>query len=184
MTKHYLLLLAGYLAFVWQAALRPELDWNGYTPNFLALALLLVMWTLSDLTALIAATGLGLLSDCLATRSLGNDMLCFLAVAIFLQAVCPPRLVRHPGWLVGLVFLITLLVEVTTISLRGTLNHELAAMGSASAVYLRWCLTALGDAFYTALLAALPVLGMIFWGRRLTDSGHQPALGRWHRLNS
>ncbi len=182
--KHYLLILAGYLAFVWQAALRPELAWNGYSPNFLVLALLLVMWSLNDITALIAAAGLGLLSDCLATRSLGNDMLCFLVVANILQTVCSPRLVRHPGWLLGLVLLATILIEVSTTALRGTLNHEMAKVDSSSVIYLRWLLTALGDGLYTALLAALPVLGMIIWGRRVADSGNQPALGRWHRLTS
>ncbi|MDB5340349.1 MAG: hypothetical protein JWN70_5968 [Planctomycetaceae bacterium] len=176
--KHYLLILAGYLAFVWQAALRPELAWNGYSPNFLVLALLLVMWLLTDIAALIAAAGLGLLSDCLATRSLGNDMLCFLVVANVLQTICSPRLVRHPGWLLGLVLLATILIEVSTTALRGTLNHE------ASMVSLRVLLTAVGDGLYTALLAALPVLGMIVWGRRVADSGHQAGLGRWHRLTN
>ena len=89
--KHYLLILACYLAFTWQAALRPELACYGYAPNFLVLAVVLVMWSLTDITGLIAVAALGLLSDCLATRSLGNDMLCFVAVGILLQMVCSPR---------------------------------------------------------------------------------------------
>jgi rod shape-determining protein MreD len=182
--KPYLLLLSGYLAFVWQAALRPELTWNGYAPNFLALALLLVMWSLSDISALIVAAVLGLLSDCLVTRSLGNDMLCFLVVANVLQTICPPRLVRHPGWLLVLVLFATFLIEVSTSALRGTLNHEISNVDGSSMIYLRWGLTALGDGLYTALLAALPVVGMIVWGRRMADSGHQPELNRWHRLTS
>lgn len=182
--KLYLLLLASYLAFVWQAALRPELAWNGHAPNFLALALLLLMWSLTDIPALIAAAGLGLLSDCLATRSLGTDMLCFLAVANLMQTVCPPRLVRHPGWLLGLVCLTTILIEVSTMALRGTLDHELTKVDSPALNYWRWGLTAVGDGFYTTLLATLPVLGMIAWGHRMSNSGSQPALNRWHRLTS
>lgn len=182
--KHYLLILAGYLAFVWQAALRPELVWHGYAPNFLALAVLLVLWSLPDVAALIAVTGLGLMSDCLATRSLGNDMLCFLLVGIILQTLCPPRLVRHPGWLLLFVLLATVLIEVSTTALRGTLNHDISQGDVTSVIYLRWALTACGDGCYTALLATAPVVGMIIWGRRATDSGHQTALGRWHRLTS
>lgn len=178
--KPYLLLLAGYLAFVWQASLRPELAWNGYSPNFLVLALLLALWSLTDLTALVAAAGLGLLSDCLANGSLGSDMFCFLIVANVLQMVCPPRLVRHPGWLLGLALLATVLIEVSTMALRGTLSRDI----SMPTDFLHYALTAFGDGLYSALLAAVPVLGIIVWGRRTTDSGHQPALNRWHRLTS
>ena len=179
--KHYLLILACYLAFTWQAALRPELACYGYAPNFLVLAVVLVMWSLTDITGLIAVAALGLLSDCLATRSLGNDMLCFVAVGILLQMVCSPRLVRHPGWLLGLVLIGTVLIEVSTTFLRGTLNHELPQFDAS---YLRWVLTAFGDGCYTAVLATGPVWAMIVWGRRSSESSHQPALGRWHRLTS
>lgn len=183
MLKHYLLLLSGYLAFVWQAALRPELDWNGYAPNFLALALVLMLSSLGDVTALIAAAGLGLLSDCLAPRSLGNDMLCFLAVSILLQAVCPPRLVRHPGWLLLIVLLATVLLEFTTVGLRSTLNTT-QALGGLPVMSIQWGFVALGDGLYTALLATLPVVAFQTWSRRAGQDHRQPTLNRWHRLTS
>ena len=182
MLKNNLLLLSAYLAFVWQAALRPELDWNGYVPNFLALALVLVLWSLTDVTALIAAAVLGLLSDCLAPRALGNDMLCYLAVAILLQAICPPRLVRHPGWLLLIVLLATVLIELTTTGMRGTLNSP--SVSGTSVLSLRWALSALGDGLYTALLATVPVAVLNIWNRRMALDHRQPALNRWHRLTS
>ena len=185
MLKHSLLLLFCYLLFVWQAALRPDLAWQGHVPHFLALALVAVLWSLTDAQALVAAALLGLLSDSLAPRGLGNDMLCFLAVGICLQALCPPRLVRHPGWMLVLVLLATVLIEVSTWALRATLNHEIPAaeVGSA-AVYLRLGVTALGDGIYTAMLAVLPLFCVSLWTRRRTrDDGHA-ATNRWHRLTS
>lgn len=180
--KAYLLVPIVYLAFVWQAALRADIACNGYAPNFLVLALVAVLWSLSDSKALLTATLLGLLSDCLAPDHLGSDMLCFLGVAVFVQVVCPPRLLRHPALVVVLVLLATGLVEFSSTIFRTALNHELAA--ATTVTYFRWGLNALGDGLYTALLAILPLLAISLWQSRVVDRTNQPVGNHWHRLTS
>lgn len=185
MHKHYLLIPATYLAFVWQAALRPDIAWHGYSPNFLVLVLIAALWSLSDISALIAAAMLGLLSDSLAARHLGSDMLCYLTIAVLLQVVCPPKLLRHHSLVVALVLVATILIEFSTTALRATLNQQVtAADGTASMNYLRWGLISLGDGFYTALIAVLPLLALSLWKTRISQTESRQVGNRWHRLTS
>ncbi len=185
MSKHHLLIPLCYLAFAWQAALRPDIAWHGYSPNFLVLALIAALWCLSDATALVAVAVLGLLSDSLAERHLGNDMLCFLAVAGLIQIVCPPRLLRHSALLLVLVLLATILIDFTTVAVRSTLSRDLATSDNAtSMIYVRWGLMALGNGFYTALLAAVPLMAIHLWNGRALHSDSQAVGNHWHRLTS
>ncbi len=185
MSKHHLLIPLSYLAFVWQAALRPEIAWHGYSPNFLVLALIAAVWLLSDATALVAVAVLGLLSDSLAERHLGSDMLCFLAVAGLIQTICHPRLLRHSALMLVLVLLATILIDFSTTALRATLNRELSTPdGGASMTYLRWGLIALGNGFYTALLATLPFMAINVRNGRVQHVDNRAVGNRWHRLTS
>lgn len=182
MLKNHLLIPIVYLAFAWQAALRPDIGWHGYSPNFLLLALIAVLWSLSDSVALVAVAVVGLLSDSLAASQLGCDTLCFLAVAMAVQTFCPPKLVRHPALLLVLVLLSTVLIEFSSTALRVTLNHDLATPDAVSASYLRWILTAIGDGFYTALLAVLPLTGIHLWNSQVSRNEGRSVGNRWHRL--
>jgi hypothetical protein len=143
------------------------------------------LWSLSDARAVIAAALLGLLSDSLMARHLGNDMLCFLAIAVCLQVVCPPKLLRHSALVIVLTLLTTVLVEFSATALRATLDHELSTPDFPAATNcLRWGLTALGDGLYTALLAILPLLVINLWQSRVLNQDSHPVGNRWHRLTS
>lgn len=174
-----------YLAFTWQAALRPAMEWNGFTPSFLALALIGSCALFNDVPALFAAALLGLLSDSLAPQRLGPDVLCYLALIIALQGLCPPKLVRNPAVLLGIVLLSTAMLEFSCTALRATLNHELAWHESQTRITLiGWGVIALGNGFYTALLAVLPLFATRAFTNRVVKDSQDAFANRWHRLTS
>lgn len=185
MHNHYLLIPATYLAFAWQAALRADIAWHGYSPNFLVLVLIVALWSMNDVSALFAAAVLGLLSDSLAARHLGSDMLCYLAVAVLLQVACPPKLLRHYSLVIVLVLIATILIEFSTTALRAMLSQDVADIdGIGAMTYLNWGIVALGCGLYTALVAVPPLLAISFWTSRASRTDSRQVVNRWHRLTS
>jgi cell shape-determining protein MreD len=174
-----------YFAFAWQAALRPEMLWHGFSPNFLALVLIGSCVLLRDISALFAATALGLMSDCLAPQGLGPDVLCYLGAIIVLQAICPPKLVRNPAVLLVILMMTTALVELSGTVLRATLSHELVWSDSRTATTITNCsVIAAGDGLYTALLAVFPLLVIKLLSQGVVQESQDAFANRWHRLTS
>lgn len=184
MSKQHLLIPFCYLTYVWQAALRPDIAWNGYSPNFLVLAAIAALWCLSDSQALIAVGVLGLLSDSLSEHHLGSDLLCFLTVAALIQTFCPPRLLRQSSLLLILTLMSAVLIEFSTTALRATLNHELGATDESSTIYVRWALMSLGNGLYTAVIAAPALIAMNLWSGQTLHSESRTVGNHWHRLTS
>jgi cell shape-determining protein MreD len=185
MTRIFGYSLCIYFAFAWQASLRPDLAWNGCSPNFLALVLIGSCVLLNDVSALFAAAMLGLLSDSLAPRGLGPDVLCYLVLIIALQGLCPPKLVRNSAVLLVILCLSTALLEFSGEVLRATLNHELPWQDpTTQARLMRWLLTALGNGIYTSLVAVFPLLISRGLTNRIVRESQDAFANRWHRLTS
>ena len=184
-------LLAIYFAFTWQASLRTVLEWNDFSPNFLVLALIGSCILLSDVSALIAAAILGLLSDSLARQGLGNDVLCFVVFGIALQALCPPKLVRNPLVLLAIIMSTTTGLELACTLLRSGLNHELTNVltiasndAKQSSLIFHWIRIAVGNGIYTGLLAVLPLVIIQTYRRTGFQESQETFANRWHRLTS
>jgi rod shape-determining protein MreD len=176
-------LLCLYFAFAWQATLRPVWDWHGCGPNFLVLALVGSCVLLSDVSALIAAAVIGLLSDSLTQRGLGPDVLVYVCVCVAMQALCPPRLVRNPLVLLVILCGATICVEFTSVLFRSTLNHQLVwSSGQFGPQMAQWGLIACGDGIVTALLAVLPLVLIRSLTIRGLDESQDRFANRWHRL--
>jgi len=175
--------LCAYFAFAWQATLRPILDWNGLSPNFLAMMLIVSCVVLSDVSALMGAAVLGLLADSLAQRGLGPDVLSYVALCIMLQVICPPKLVRSPFVLLAIVCGSTATVEILSVILRTTWNHELSWNSPQfPEMMLRWISIATGDGIYTMLLVIGPILVARGLNTKLLNDPQDGFANRWHRL--
>lgn len=183
------LILLGYLAFVWQASLRPEWMWSGCGPHFLALAMVVAVWCLDETRGVLAAAVLGCGSDVWAARGLGPEMLSFTLVAMVLQGCCPPKLIRHPLGHVSLVAVCTWCVTSLGLLIRLLALPETIPLqwSSPLADWQSVGLRLLGEGVLTAGLFGVVLLAVHLWSwltqRDFSgDVGQTRLTNQWQRL--
>lgn len=189
MQRTLLFLGLGYLAFVWQAALRPSCELWGVSPNFLAAMLVLSVWHLPATHGIIAAALLGLGADVWSGSGLGADMLAYTVTGLLLQGVCPPHWIRHWGGHLSLVAGVTAVCELGGILVRCLSKpRSLPLMWDNPLATLSELLTRVcGDGLITAaLFGGVWLIGYLCWGRFHTGGESSRSAmslsNRWGRL--
>jgi rod shape-determining protein MreD len=89
--KYIGLALLTYAAIVLQIGARAGLSIDGVSPNFLMLALSLVICCLHDRSAVVAAAVIGFLADCLVAGPLGTTMFAAVIAVYLLRKLFPFR---------------------------------------------------------------------------------------------
>jgi rod shape-determining protein MreD len=151
--KYIALILITYIALVLQAGLSSRMALGPISPNFLALVVVMAVFTHNGWKALLGAAIAGFLSDCLAPQGLGIGMLCATLVALTMQ----PRM-RHRFGNSAIVLTLLSFLIVLTISLASTTCRMLLAGVAVDAG--PQSLIAAGTAAYSALLG---LCGLTCW---------------------